>query len=138
MPPKYLNVKEAAQAIGVSEDEVKQMLERRELHGYRDGADWKFKIEDVERVAKQHAADTGVPSGDEGDVLLSEHELGQSDAGASGTVIGMESAKKSSTESDIRLADSDIDLAAPQPKAKPAGKEKAAGDSKSASWKNST
>ena len=44
MPPKYLNVKEAAQAIGVSEDDVKQMLERRELHGYRDGADWKFKI----------------------------------------------------------------------------------------------
>ena len=57
------------------------MLERRELHGYRDGADWKFKIEDVDRVAKQRAADAGVPSGDEGDVLLSEHELGHSDAG---------------------------------------------------------
>ncbi len=27
-----------------SEAEVKQMLERRELHGYRDGADWKFKV----------------------------------------------------------------------------------------------
>ncbi len=133
MPPKYLNVKEAAQAIGVSEDEVKQMLERRELHGYRDGADWKFKIEDVDRVAKQHAADTGVAGGDEGDVLLSEHALGRSDAGASGTVIGMEPGKKPSPDSDIQLAGSDVNVAArPKPKAtaKPASKEKAAGDTK--------
>ena len=52
MPAKYLNVKEAAQLVGVSEDEIKKMLERRELHGYRDGADWKFKVDDVERIAK--------------------------------------------------------------------------------------
>ena len=76
-------MKEAAKAIGVSEDEVKQLLERRELHGYRDGADWKFKVEDIERVPSKHGQpDTGAAGGDEGDVLLSEVELGRSDAGA--------------------------------------------------------
>ena len=59
MPAKYLNVKEAAQVVGVGEDEIKQMLERRELHGYRDGADWKFKVEDIERIVKQRAAAPG-------------------------------------------------------------------------------
>ena len=76
MPAKYLNVKEAAQAVGVSEDEIKQMLERRELHGYRDGADWKFKVEDIERIAKEHARRRLRPGGEEGDVLFSEVEAG--------------------------------------------------------------
>jgi len=110
MPPRYYNVKEAAKTIGISEVEVKQLLERRELHGYRDGADWKFKVEDIERIAKDRTAQT-TPTEDEGDVLLSEVALGHSDPSASGTVIGMEPARKSMAESDIRLADSDVHLA---------------------------
>ena len=116
MPPRYFNLKEAAKTIGISETEVKAMLDRRELHGYRDGADWKFKVEDIERVAEEHAnkqptASTEPEDAGEGDILLSEVELGRSGAGASGTVIGMESPLKSSADSDIRLADSDIHLA---------------------------
>ena len=34
-------------------EEVKKMLERHELHGYRDGADWKFKVEDIDRLVAQ-------------------------------------------------------------------------------------
>ena len=134
MPPKYLNVKEAAQVVGVSEEEIKQMLERRELHGYRDGADWKFKVEDIERIAKEHAAGTSAPGGEEGDVLFSEVEVGRADTGASGTVIGMESAGKAAAESDIQLADSNVTPAAAQPKPAAAGKDKAAGDSKASKF----
>ncbi|MGO8689051.1 MAG: helix-turn-helix domain-containing protein [Thermoguttaceae bacterium] len=157
MPAKYLNVKEAAQVVGVGEDEIKQMLERRELHGYRDGADWKFKVEDIERIVKQRAAAPGstvdrlgadeieriakqrapqgsAPEGDEGDVLLSEVALGRGDTGASGTVIGMESTGKAAADSDIRLAGSDVHAAAEAPKPRGPDKAKAAGESKKAQF----
>ena len=52
----------ANRTIGALEEEVKKMLERRELYGYRDGADWKFKAEEVEELA---AAKREAPGGDE-------------------------------------------------------------------------
>jgi excisionase family DNA binding protein len=108
MAQKYYNVKETAEILGISEDAVKLMLEHRELYGYRDGADWKFKTEDIERkAADQKAAAAPTPAiEDTDDVLLSEVELGQSGLGASGTVIGMEGAPRA--ESDINLTGSDI------------------------------
>ena len=109
MAQKYYNVKEAAQILGLTEDTIKQMLERRELYGYRDGMDWKFKAEDIERKAADRRAEAGpdTPATEDSDeVLLSEVELGQSGPGASGTVIGMEAIADSS--SDINLTGSDI------------------------------
>jgi len=50
MAKKYYDSGETAELLGVSQDEVKQMVQRQELHGYRDGADWKFKVEDIERT----------------------------------------------------------------------------------------
>ena len=89
MAQKYYNVAETAVILGISEDDVKQMQARRELHGYRDGIDWKFKVDDIDQLARDRAEQT--PAGaDQGDVLLSEVELGLSDPGASGTVIGMD------------------------------------------------
>jgi len=107
MAQKYLNVAEAAKALKISDAEVKQMLDRRELYGYRDGADWKFKVEDIDRLAEERS------QGDDDDgynVLASEVELGHSDPGLSGTVIGSDKGK-SAADSDIRLADSGIHLA---------------------------
>ena len=93
MAQKYYNSEETAKILGISVDEVKKMVDRRELHGYRDGADWKFKVEDIDRLAKQRPAETAVgaaPEEEGGDVLLSEVALGQSDMGTSGTVIAMD------------------------------------------------
>ncbi len=56
MAQKYYNVKETAQIFGITEEAVRQMLERREIYGYRDGADWKFKTEDIERMAADRKA----------------------------------------------------------------------------------
>ncbi len=111
MVQKYYNVQEVAEILGVSVDEVKQMLGSRELHGYRDGADWKFKVEDIEAVARQRDAQPSAAGEEgEGDVLASEVELGESDPGASGTVIGMEGDGKAAAESDLQLLDSDLAL----------------------------
>ena len=101
---KYYNVQEAATILGVSEDDVKRMQNDRKLTGYRDGADWKFRVEDVEQLA----AEAKPGAEEEGDVLLSEEALGESGPGTSGTVIGPSGEK--AADSDIQLA-SDSDLA---------------------------
>lgn len=128
MAQKYYNSAETAKLLGKSVDEVKKMLESRELHGYRDGADWKFKSEDIDKIAVNH-----LPPDDEeegGDVLLSDAELGQSDPGLSGTVIGMNGAAAQIVpDSDIRLAESDIEIA-DQSQATPIPKPASTGDSK--------
>jgi len=109
MAQKYYNSKETATALGISVEDVKKMLDARELHGYRDGADWKFKVEDIDQLAKKRTSQpTAASTEDEGgDVLLSEVALGQVDLGASGTVIGMEGGA-SAADSDIQLVGSDI------------------------------
>ncbi|MHC4178396.1 MAG: helix-turn-helix domain-containing protein [Planctomycetota bacterium] len=107
MAPKYYSSEETAKALGLSEDEVKQMAQRQELHGYRDGAQLKFKAEDVDRLLEQRAAGAPETSGeDEGDVLLSELELGPSASGGSGTVIGgVEGGGKPAADSDLKLGE---------------------------------
>jgi hypothetical protein len=112
MVQKYYNSTETAKILGKTPEEVKQMIERRELHGYRDGADWKFKVEDIDRLAKDSPAPAQGSDDDVGDVLLSEVALGQSDPGLSGTVIGLNAAGRLAVDSDVRLGDSDIALSA--------------------------
>jgi hypothetical protein len=115
MAQKYYNTVETAKILGKTPDEVKQMLDRRGLHGYRDGADWKFKVEDIDGLAKDNLAKAAPPAPEEeggGDVLLSEVELGQADPGLSGTVIGLSSGAKGAANNDIRMAESDIALGA--------------------------
>ena len=110
MAQTYYNTDEAAAVLGISVDEVKAMQQRREIHGYRDGADWKFKAEVIDelvgKIAKQPSVETpeDEPPDDEGDVLLSEVEFGASDPSASGTVIGMEGDLAALGDSDIQLA----------------------------------
>ena len=53
MAQNYYSVEKAAELLGVTAEEIRAMRERRELYGYRDGSNWKFKAEDVERLARQ-------------------------------------------------------------------------------------
>jgi len=108
---KYYSIDEAAGVLGITPAEVNLRRERNELHGYRDGANWKFKAEDVEALARRLRTQEISAAGDDddtGEVLLSEVALGGSDAGTSGTVIGGRA--KGAADSDLRLADSEIRL----------------------------
>jgi excisionase family DNA binding protein len=111
MAQKYYNTQETARILNVSVDDVKKMLDRRELYGYRDGADWKFKTEDIDRMAKEQSEKAASPEEAQGgDVLLSDVALGQSEVGTSGTVIAMDRPGPGSGQSDIRLAGSSVDI----------------------------
>ena len=115
MAQKYYSLEEAAEILGVSAREVTRMREQNDLRVFSTGTDWRFKIEDVSQLAKQRQAEAAMTEGEEGDVLLSEHELGESDPTASGTVIGPSGEKISTADSDIELADSGLRLDDAQP-----------------------
>ncbi len=118
MARKLVPLEEAAKTLGISPDELNNLRENREIYGYRDGASWKFKPEDVERLAQELSERGSKPasdsaslpvdlsdSDDEGDdiVLLQEGALGGS-AGGSSTVIGGPSNLQSPEDSDIQLS----------------------------------
>ncbi len=115
MARKLVPLNEAATQLGLSPDELNEMRQNGDIYGYRDGASWKFKPEDIEKLAEERAARAGgapadsalLPSdsSDEGDdmVLLSEVELGAS-ASTSSTVIGKPGKGQSPEDSDIKLA----------------------------------
>lgn len=110
MTQKFYKTTEAATILGLSPAEVNQLRESHQLHGYRDGADWKFKAEEVTQLAEKLQSEG--PDDEATEVLLSEAELGESETGASGTVIGASAGAGRPGESDIQLGDSDVKLPA--------------------------
>src|SRR6187455_852752 len=55
MAGKFVDLKEAAKILGVTADDLVEMRSKGEIFGYRDGASWKFKQEEVERVISERA-----------------------------------------------------------------------------------
>lgn len=103
MALKFYNVEKAAEILGVTPAEVNHLREENRLRGFRDGATWKFKTEDVEKLAEE-MKDAGGEPADEDDVLLSEVEPTGSGPSGSGTVI-RDAGQASPVDSDIRLSD---------------------------------
>ena len=100
-------LEEAAQMLGISVEKLTEMREKSEIFGYRDGANWKFKQQELERVA----GDMGISLGSGGasavedddlDFSLSDEDLALEDSSEIGSdEIGSES---------IDLADDSVDL----------------------------
>jgi hypothetical protein len=123
MAKQYYNLEEAAEALGVSTEELNAMRERGELRAFADRGTWKFRVSDIDERAQQggSASDSALPLDDESDdvqVLLSEQEVGSSDSSFPSTVIGMGPEYGSPSDSDVRLipeaagagSDSDVKL----------------------------
>lgn len=119
MAQKFLSLEEAAQHLGVSKEKLNELREAGRAHAYRDGAGWKFKEEEVERIGEQlrEEADGGgeldldAASGEDDSILLSEVELGESETSPS-TIIGKNDGPESGQAGDGAANDSDLTLAA--------------------------
>ncbi len=105
MSAQFITLEEAAKKLGINTDELVEMRSRGDIFGYRDGGSWKFKPEEIERVASEMmggALDED-PAGSS--ILVSEQDLGPTGS-KHGSTIG----------SDINLAgesadpDSDVSL----------------------------
>ncbi len=141
---KLIPLDEAATMLGVTPEKLTEMRSRGDIFGYRDGATWKFKPQEIDRVAGQMGIEVeesmgsavNLPLGNEDrerisaidadldqlidlddvesddtdgpdSVLVSEHELGQSDPGASSTIIGRN--KLGTPDDDLELSLEDDD-----------------------------
>ena len=83
MARKFVDQEEAAKMLGVSPETLNEMRERQKIYGYRDGGNWKFKPEDVERLIAEREAveeegEFAEIDEDPDSILLSEVELGGS------------------------------------------------------------
>jgi len=125
---KFVELIEAAKMLGMTPDELMELRQRGEIHGYRDGGSWKFKPDEVERVKAERAAGggagdseydlafdhlmPGVGGEDEASseldsvsILVSDESLGQSPPTSSSTIIGKKKDGEKAADSDIKLAD---------------------------------
>ncbi len=99
-------LEEAAQMLGVSVEKLTEMREKSEIFGYRDGANWKFKQQELERVAGEMGVSLGGSAGvadDDLDFSLSDEDIALEDSSAeiSSDEVGSDS---------IELADDSVDL----------------------------
>lgn len=109
---KFVSLEEAARMLGMTPEELVEARDRNEIHGYRDGTSWKFKVEEVERYGQARAQGGGEAEagadllGEDEDLVLIQDEPLEVPQSPS-TVIGGSGDKRSPADSDIRLTDSD-------------------------------
>lgn len=106
MSSNFIPLEEAAKRLGVSADELVEMRSRGDIFGYRDGASWKFKPEEIERVASDVLGDALDEDPAGSSILVSEQDLGP--AGSKlGSTIGSDVQLVGAGSADV---DSDVSL----------------------------
>ena len=122
---QFLELNEAADRLGVTPDKLVEMRSNGEIRGFRDGASWKFKEDEIDRAKAELGEasgsfednlldDTGssLELADDESILVSEEELGHSGESTSSTIIG-KATEAAAEDSDLKLsteAESDLEL----------------------------
>lgn len=71
----FVSLEDAAKKLGKSADELVEMRSRGEIFGYRDGGSWKFKQEEIERVAAELMGDALDEDPAGSSILMSDSDL---------------------------------------------------------------
>ena len=119
MAKKYLTLDEAADASGLSVDELKRLREKGDLRGFADRGTWKFRKEEIEELRRSRQDDSSpeVPLfGDEAEdsssmlsddgLALSGGSEGDSDSDVR-LVTEPEKSQEAGSDSDVKLVDAD-------------------------------
>jgi hypothetical protein len=88
----FIELDEAAKQLGVTAEQLNEMRLRGEIYGTRDGSIWKFKVEEVQRVAEERGVSS--PEDSDDDVLGFDSE-----ANASSSDLHLEAEAGISTDS---------------------------------------
>jgi len=109
----FVSLEDAAKKLGVSTEQLVEMRSRGEIFGYRDGASWKFKPEEIQRVASEMMGDVLDEDPAGSSILTLDPDSPQSASSLSSSASGLGLAE---TESDVKLqvdpASSDLRLVA--------------------------
>src|SRR5262245_53223841 len=93
MEQKFVKFEEALDKLGISAERLNQLREDGELRAYRDGSSWKFRSDEIERMATEGIPDSPPPS----DISL----VGADDLVESSPLAGLDDLD------DLKLADDD-------------------------------
>lgn len=83
----YVSLDEAAKILGISTDELVEMRSSGEIFGYRDGASWKFKQEEIDRV--QAEREDLLSNDDSGDDIALDSDLRLADDNSPGSDVAL-------------------------------------------------
>ena len=106
MSKKYLSIEEAAAEIGISTAELNRLREKGTIRAFADRGTWKFKEEDVEKLARsrQPDSDPDVPLMPAADAGPSSGVLDEEDVlGTQPTIISKGLSPEGGSDSDVRL-----------------------------------
>src|ERR1700743_3297467 len=70
MARKLIDQEEAARMLGISAEQVGVLRDRKKLFPYRDGDQWKYKQEDIERYREEMQDEKPVPAAEEEDAPI--------------------------------------------------------------------
>jgi len=101
MAGKYLTLEETAQELGVGVDEVRRLVDRKQLFPLKDGATVKFKVDDIARFKADNAGQDSVSSSGALELDL--------DAASPGQALSSPTGQATGTASDIDLGDLALD-----------------------------
>ncbi|MCO6047256.1 excisionase family DNA-binding protein [Aeoliella sp. ICT_H6.2] len=106
MDPKFIKLEEAAEQLGITHDHLNALREEGKLRAYRDGASWKFRTEEIDRMATE-----GVPAveAEESGINLDLDSLMLDDDKSLDDETGSEDASKSDDLLGLDLSDDDDD-----------------------------
>src|SRR5262245_58795447 len=62
MEQKFVRFEEALDKLGITAERLNQLREEGELRAYRDGASWKFRADEIDRLAADGVPDPPPPS----------------------------------------------------------------------------
>lgn len=111
MDKMFYNIEEVANMLGKTQAEVNQMRMSGQIYAMRDGGEWKFKAEEVQRVLNPPKENDYYNDDDEEDALAGSEDSGSGKD--EGTVIGRNQKAASDSSSSLGLAsDTDSDTGA--------------------------
>lgn len=106
MAQRFTSLDDAATQLGISKDRLNQLREAGKVRAYRDGASWKFRSDDIDKLAQE-----GIPRIDAGasDLALDldEGAVPQSAAEASGLDLELTDESSSGPASDVNIEEID-------------------------------
>jgi excisionase family DNA binding protein len=106
MAQKFVSLEEAATQLGISKDRLNELREDGKVRAYRDGASWKFRGDDVEKLLAD-----GIPASDasSSDISLSLDDEPEASSPAIGGLSDLKLGSDLDLGDDIKLG-SDIQL----------------------------
>lgn len=120
MAQKFIGLDDAAKQLGVDKDQLNDLREAGKLRAYRDGASWKFRTDEIDKLAKDGLPDvagessldfTGLTVEDDSDESELSLDLDDSDEVKSEPTQGEPAAAAPDDDSDggLELGDLEID-----------------------------